>query len=707
MDVKEASSNQITSKEILEEAYKQKESKFSRPQQTIQDLDELQSFQQAKRKEYEQQLNKNRLNYGEWLRYARWEVQHNRDFPRARSIMERALDVNNQHIPFWIRYIQLELSYKNVNHARNLLDRAVKILPTVNKLWFLYVQTEESLKNYQMVRNVFEQWLRWHPDPPAWDAYISFESRYEEYDNVKNIFIRYIQEYPQANTWNKWVDFELANSPENINSIRAIFESAVDTLLLRINGDEEYNIELPIIISKWVDWEASCNEFDRAKEIYELLIGDKIKLPSKFRDSINESYTQFEKQYGTKESIQSSTVLKRKERYESDVKQDPTDYDSWWKYITILQSSSSIRTTTIQEVFKNALSNVPQDKYKSIKWRRYIMLWIRYALWEELQNNDIEAARVIWENCLKVIPHKSFTFGKVWQGVCEFELRNNNTGDNLTKARKILGRAIGQTSNIKPKRNLFNYYINFESRLGEWDRIRLLFEKWLEVALTTSNSCVDIVKQYVEFEQSLGEYQRCESILSSCLDLSNNTTVEASFQPSESFFRFCVEFFKDEMKYDEIRKMYRDLIEKSPTASNWISFALFESTIPSEEQLEQYLQSEEENESFEITITSEQIENTRSIFEEAEKYFKQNEYNEDRLVIIEAWKDYEQVHGDQESFTRVSNKVPTIVKKTRNVDGIEEEYLDYIFPQDKSDNVSISINAFLANAKKWAQQTSQ
>ena len=71
------------------------------------------------------------------------------------------------------------------------------------------------------------------------------------------------------------------------------------------------------------------------------------------------------------------------------------------------------------------------------------------CFWEEMTNNNPDSAREIWNNCLKVIPHKLFTFAKVWIGYSEFELRNSE--DGLAKARKILGRAIGQTSINKPK----------------------------------------------------------------------------------------------------------------------------------------------------------------------------------------------------------------------------------------------------------------
>ena len=49
-------------------------------------------------------------------------------------------------------------------------------------------------------------------------------------------------------------------------------------------------------------------------------------------------------------------------------------------------------------------------------WRRYLYLWINYALFEELQVKDVDRTRAVYRACLSVVPHKAFTFGKVRGG---------------------------------------------------------------------------------------------------------------------------------------------------------------------------------------------------------------------------------------------------------------------------------------------------
>lgn len=72
-----------------------------------------------------------------------------------------------------------------------------------------------------------------------------------------------------------------------------------------------------------------------------------------------------------------------------------------------------------------------QDKHF---WRRYIYLWINYALFEELEAEDGERTRQVYRACLELLPHKVFTFSKIWLLYAQFEIRHKN----LSAARKTL-----------------------------------------------------------------------------------------------------------------------------------------------------------------------------------------------------------------------------------------------------------------------------
>ena len=93
---------------------------------------------------------------------------------------------------------------------------------------------------------------------------------------------------------------------------------------------------------------------------------------------------------------------------------------------------------------------------------RYIYLWINYAVYEELETEDFERARQVYRTCLDLIPHKQFTFAKVWLLYAQFEIRRKD----VTKARQALSTALGKC----PKAKLFRGYIDLEIQLREFHR---------------------------------------------------------------------------------------------------------------------------------------------------------------------------------------------------------------------------------------------
>ena len=97
-------------------------------------------------------------------------------------------------------------------------------------------------------------------------------------------------------------------------------------------------------------------------------------------------------------------------------------------------------------------------------------------------------------------PHKKFTFAKIWTLFAHFEIRQKQ----LKVARKIFGQAIGRC----PKDRLFKEYIQLELNLGDFERCRILYEKYLEFA---PQNCLTWIK-YAELETTLNEFDRTRAL---------------------------------------------------------------------------------------------------------------------------------------------------------------------------------------------------
>ena len=95
---------QVTAEQILREAHERQEDEaYIAPKQKITDPEELAVYRMRERKHFEDRLRMSRNAMGTWLKYAAFEEQQ-RDFERARSVYERALDVNHRNTTLWLKY---------------------------------------------------------------------------------------------------------------------------------------------------------------------------------------------------------------------------------------------------------------------------------------------------------------------------------------------------------------------------------------------------------------------------------------------------------------------------------------------------------------------------------------------------------------------------------------------------------------------------
>ncbi|MCD7445871.1 hypothetical protein HAX54_015596, partial [Datura stramonium] len=171
---KTPASIQITADQILRESRECEEAQIRPPKQNITDPTELADYRLGKRKQFEALLSCVRWNKSVWVKYAKWE-ESQKDFKRARSIWERALEVDYRDHTMWLKYADVEMKIKFVDHARNVWDRAVTLLPRVDQLWHKYIHMEEMLGNVARARQIFERWMTWMPDQQGWLSYIKFE----------------------------------------------------------------------------------------------------------------------------------------------------------------------------------------------------------------------------------------------------------------------------------------------------------------------------------------------------------------------------------------------------------------------------------------------------------------------------------------------------------------------------------------------------
>lgn len=115
-----------------------------------------------------------------------------------------------------------------------------------------------------------------------------------------------------------------------------------------------------------------------------------------------------------------SAIVRYGMQYEEAVAANPLNYDSWFDYLKLEESLSG--PDVVRNVYERAVANIPLVSQK-LHWCRYIYLWIYYAVYEELVAEDVDRAREVYRTCLKIIPHKDFSFAKIWILAAQLEVR--------------------------------------------------------------------------------------------------------------------------------------------------------------------------------------------------------------------------------------------------------------------------------------------
>ncbi|KAL2544299.1 crooked neck protein [Forsythia ovata] len=656
---------QITAEQILREARERQEAEIRPPKQKITDSTELGDYRLRKRKEFEDLIRRVRWNKSVWVKYAKWE-ESQKDFTRSRSVWERALEVDYRDHTMWLKYADFEMKNKFVNHARNVWDRAVMLLPRVDQLWYKYIHMEEMLGNVAGARQIFERWMSWQPDQQGWLSYIKYELRYNEVERAREIFERFVDCHPKVGAWIRYAKFEMKNG--EIARARSCYERAVEKL-----GDDEEAEELFVAFA---EFEEKCKETERARCIYKYALDH---IPKGRAEELYKKFVAFEKQYGDREGIEDAIVGKRRFQYEDEVRKNPLNYDAWFDYIRLEETAGN--KERIEDVYERAIANIPPAQEKRY-WQRYIYLWINYVLYEELDAQDVDRTRNIYNLCLKIIPHDKFSFAKIWLLAAQFEIRQLD----LDRARRILGSAIGKA----PKDKIFKKYIEIELQLGNIDRCRKLYQKYLE---WSPEHCYAWSK-FAELERSLAETERARSIFELAID-------QPALDMPELLWKAYIDFEISEGEYERTRALYERLLNRTKHLKVWISYAKFEASA-----MEQGFQDSDVQES-EYEQKRKCLQRARGVFERALSYFRTTapELKEERAMLLEEWLNIESSFGELGDVDLVRVKLPKKLKKRRHIETEDgpagyEEYIDYLFPEEtQTTNLKI-----LEAAYKWKKQ---
>jgi crooked neck len=448
-----------------------------------------------------------------------------------------------------------------------------------------------------------------------------------------------------------------------VDLVRKVFEDSMEE-----QTTEDFSEKLVIEFARF---ETRLEEFERARAIYKHFLD---RVPRSMAQNLHKYYLEFEKQYGDTAGIEHVVLEKRRVVYEKMLKENPKDYDTWLDLAKLEEVAGDLER--IREVYERAIAEIPPRQEKRY-WRRYIYIWLFYAAFEEIDARDMQRVTEIYKQCLKLIPHKKFTFAKVWLAKAYFHIRQKD----LKAARLTLGQAIGMC----PKNKIYREYIAMEVKLYDFGRCRKLYERWL----VFDQSNMKAWKGFAELERALDDIPRARAIYEIAIDDSMTLKLDMP----EVIWKDYIDMEIDEGEYDNARKLYERLLTKTSHVKVWISYAQFEVNITASDT-----EADEDK-----PIPDEAKAKARAIFERANKLYKEKGIKEDRVSLLQAWKSFEETHGTNDDHQRLEKMMPQQVKKRRRLDAESfEEFVDWVFPTD--DEGAGKLAGLLARAKAWKEQ---
>ena len=139
----------------------------------------------------------------------------------------------------------------------------------------------------------------------------------------------------------------------------------------------------------------------------------------------------------------------------------------------------------------------------------------------------------------------------------------------------------------------------------------------------------------------------------------------------------------EQEEWPAVRSLYERLLQRTDHVKVWLSYARTEQAIPN------------------------CGDRPRKIYQRGNIILRSCPEKEQRILLLEAWRDYERECGTETTLEKVETMMPRRVTKRKQVTAADghttrwEECVDYIFPDDETAKPSLML---LAKAKEWMKK---
>lgn len=533
---------------------------------------------------------------------------------RKRDEFEKALKLYRHDLKQWVRYAQLEIDAGKFARARSLFERALSVDYTSPMLWLRYAQFEFKYETALRAQEVLQRGVKLLPtEDKLWHKYVQYTEDPQKQDELFHQWIKY-----SKTGWPVFYRFAQHDQEQQKRVLQEWMQHLGDVR----EFVEQAHIFAPDAISLAQN---SCT----AAQVHEIeqCLADTAALEGETSSEIC--------------SLKDSMVLCGE------------DIDLWWATLNLVSNKDLFEAAVTA-----CLPPSSSDSVKTVEWRKYAELWLRYANWVPEKEKPL-----IFERALKLWPHERFSSVLLWN---EYALYFVGQGD-LAKARKVFGSALGRTKkSYHTYIHMLHAYLNMELDLANVDveRCRTLFR----MLAASAPSDPDLWLKWAHFEREQGEEERATYILQSALDMRR----ELLLSTTNGMYYLWADM-EGERSLKSARQLWEEIIANaSSTSDAYMQYAMYELSIDWDEELE--LPSEDA------------VERARAIFRRGMRALEPDseEFEDLRDYFIQ----FEEHYGDPET---VDNPVES-----------EPEAEDE--PMAEAEEELTPVQKLLAKAQKWSKE---
>ncbi|KAA8521214.1 hypothetical protein F0562_011879 [Nyssa sinensis] len=220
-------------------------------------------------------------------------------------------------------------------------------------------------------------------------------------------------------------------------------------------------------------------------------------------------------------------------------------------------------------------------------------------------------------------------------------------------------------------------YIEIELQLGNIDRCRKLYKKYLE---WSPENCYAWSK-YAELERSLSENERARAAFELAI-------AQPALDMPELLWKAYIDFEISQREFERTRELYERLLDRTKHLKVWTSYAKFEASAMEEDVWGSDLPEDDVQESLHEQ-KQQCLQCSRRVFEKAINYYRTSapELKEERTMLLEEWLNMERDFGALGDVNLVCVKLPKKLKRRRQIE-IEdrpagyEKHVDCLFPEE-------------------------